>query len=169
MNSKDFIQVLRKVIQEEVRTAVREELSIIGKSINESRNIKPISTTVKQNVYGKKPINKSNSASKKQFANNPLLNDLLNETAGFSNEGPKVFLEESIGVNHIDYNDFSEWPTMNSRKPSPKAAPIPTVDAEGRPVDVKKLAETEAGAAVVNALTRDYSSLMKAINKKKGN
>ena len=167
MNSKDFIQVLRKVIREEVRTAVREELSIIGESINESRNTKPTSTTVKQNVYGKKPVNKSNSTSKKQFVSNPLLNDILNETAGFSNEGPKVFLEESIGVNHIDYNDFSEWPTMNSKKPV-AAAPIPTVDTEGRPVNVKQLAQTEAGAAVVNALTRDYSSLMKAINKKKG-
>jgi hypothetical protein len=55
------------------------------------------------------------------------------------------------------------------RKPVPTAkAIIPTVDTEGRRVDVSKLAETEAGAAVVKALTRDYSSLIKAMDKKKG-
>jgi hypothetical protein len=35
-------------------------------------------------------------------------------------------------------------------------------------VNVQQLAQTEAGAAVVNALTKDYSALMKAIDKKKG-
>jgi hypothetical protein len=40
--------------------------------------------------------------------------------------------------------------------------------AEGRAVPVEQLQQTEAGQAVVNALTRDYSGLMKAINAKKG-
>ena len=50
---------------------------------------------------------------------------------------------------------------------SPKSI-IPSVDTEGRKIDVTKLASTEAGAAVVNAITKDYSALMKAIDKKKG-
>ena len=73
-----------------------------------------------------------------------------------------AYLEEQI-----DYNDFSEWPTMQS-KPTP-SMPAVVTDVDGRRVDIKQLASTAEGEAVVNALTRDYSQLMKAINKKKGN
>jgi hypothetical protein len=40
--------------------------------------------------------------------------------------------------------------------------------AEGRAVSTEQLQQTEAGQAVVNALTRDYSKLMKHMNDKKG-
>jgi hypothetical protein len=40
--------------------------------------------------------------------------------------------------------------------------------AEGGQVSAQQLQQTEAGQAVVNAVTRDYSALMKAIDKKKG-
>lgn len=160
MNSKDFIQALRKVIREEVSNAVRTELSKITPIINErvttakyTQSVKPAVTT---KVIAKAPV-------KKQYTENPTLNELLNDTAGFRNENAGVSLDESI-----DYNNFDEWPTMG-RKPAPAAkAIIPTVDTEGRRVDVSRLAETEAGAAVVKALTRDYSSLIKAMDKKKG-
>jgi hypothetical protein len=42
-------------------------------------------------------------------------------------------------------------------------------DVDGRRIDINQLTSTTEGEAVVNALTRDYSQLMKAINKKKGN
>ena len=170
MNSKDFIQALRKVIREEVRSAVREELSIIGETISESRNTNLRNTTVKQSVIASKPANNKpqyKTALKKPYVNNPMLNDILNETVGFTNEGPRAYLEEQI-----DYNDFSEWPTMNrSATPKMQSSPVamlPTTDTEGRRIDVSKLSETESGQAVVQALTKDYSALMKAIDKKKG-
>ena len=145
MNSKDFIQALRKVIREEVSTAVRTELSKITPIINERVTTTKYTQTAKpavtNKVIAKAPV-------KKQYTENPTLNELLNETAGFRNEHAGVSLDESI-----DYNNFDEWPTMG-RKPAPAAkAVIPTVDTEGRRVDVSKLAETEAGAAVVKALT----------------
>ena len=166
MNSKDFIQVMRNVIRDEVRNAVREELAVIGEMITESRNTNVKKTTVKESIIASKPVYKSTNkpAAKKQFTTNPTLNDLLNDTNGFKGEGPAAYLEENI-----NYNDFEEWPTMSSR--APKAAGIsvlPTTDAEGRRVDTSKLAQTEAGQAVVQALTKDYSLLMKAIDKKKG-
>jgi hypothetical protein len=40
---------------------------------------------------------------------------------------------------------------------------VPTTDIDGRPVNVNNLPED-----VVSALTKDYSALMKAIDKKKG-
>lgn len=156
MNSKDFIQVLRKVIREEVQVAVRGELDKFSSVITESKT-KPVAQPVKYTEqYKPKP-----QPQKKQFTSNPTLNDLLNDTVGFKGEGPQVYLEESI-----DYNDRSEWPTMNMSR-MPQAPPVLT-DVDGRRFDVDQLASTEAGAAVVNALTKDYSALMKAIDKKKG-
>ena len=107
MNSKDFIQALRKVIREEVQTAVRTELSKITPILEERKTVYKAPaqerTTVTTKVTTKKPAIK-------QYTENPTLNELLNHTAGFSNENAGVFLDESI--NHIDYNDRSEWPTM---------------------------------------------------------
>jgi hypothetical protein len=40
-------------------------------------------------------------------------------------------------------------------------------DSEGRAVSMDTLAQTEAGAAVVDALTKDYSALMQVMNNKK--
>jgi len=39
--------------------------------------------------------------------------------------------------------------------------------ADGKSISVEQLQQTEAGAAVVDALTKDYSALMKAIDAKK--
>lgn len=164
MNSKDFIQALRKVIREEVSNAVRTELSKITPIINEQATTTkykaPVKPTVTTKVTAKTPVSK-------QYTANPTLNELLNQTAGFRNEHAGVSLDESI-----NYNDFEEWPTMGRRTATPTAPVaktiVPSVDLEGRPVNVAKLAETEAGAAVVNALTRDYSALVKAMDKKKG-
>jgi hypothetical protein len=156
MNSKDFLQALRKVIREEVQVAVRTELTQFSSVITETK--KQPTTTVSNYTESIKPIAKQ--PVKKTLSKNSVLNDLLNETRGFSSEGPAVYMEEQI-----DYNDFSEWPTMNSR-------PTPTVsvltDVNGSKINAAELAQTEAGAAVVNALTKDYSALMKAIDKKKG-
>jgi len=155
MNSKDFLQALRKVIREEVQVAVRTELTQFSSVITETK--KQPTTTVSKYTESIKPIAKQ--PVKKTLSKNSVLNDLLNETRGFSSEGPAVYMEEQI-----DYNDFSEWPTMNAR-------PTPTVsvltDVNGSKINVSELAQTEAGAAVVNALTKDYSALMKAIDKKK--
>jgi len=144
MNSKDFINALRKVIREEVQSAVRTELTQF--SMISERAQTPARPTFKDSV-------KPKPAAKKQFAANSMLNDILNETAGFAHEGPIV-----------EYNDFEEWPTMNVGTRMPMN-PVAVTDLDGRRLDTS----TESGAAVADALTRDYSALMKAIEKKKGN
>ena len=162
MNSKDFIQALRKVIREEVQTAVRTEMSKFN-VITETKA--PVN---KYPVYNKSTVTQK-VQSKKQFVKDPMLNSLLNETNGFKSDGPVAYMEEQVS-----YNDYSEWPTMkNNINPmmggmTAQKSIVPTTDTEGRPVNVNQLAQTEAGAAVVNALTKDYSALMKAIDKKKG-
>ena len=46
MNSKDFISALRKVIREEVQTAVRTELDKFSSVISESKKTKVSETTL---------------------------------------------------------------------------------------------------------------------------
>jgi hypothetical protein len=156
MNTKDFIQSLRKVIREEVQIAVRTELKQFTSVIQESKSTftqkAPVQVKTNKPSYVKQQ--------KPQYSNNPMLNEILGKTSGFSGQGPMAYLEENV-----NYNDFAEWPTMNAR---PSIMPSVVTDINGSQVNMKKLAETEAGAAVVDALTKDYSALMKAIDKKKG-
>jgi len=152
MNSKEFIQSLRKLIREEVQTAVRTEVAKLVNVITESKT---------QEIGTFKPT--APKPKKRTFSENPSLNDLLNETAGFSSSGPQVSYESEI-----NYNDFSEWPTMRGNSMIASKAPMVMTDVNGSAVDMKQLAKTEAGAAVVDALTKDYSALMKRINDKKG-
>ena len=156
MNSKNFIQALRKVIREEVQVAVRTELKQFSSVISEVKQ--PAKTTVSYAETIKPKVKQQ----PKQYTGNPTLNELLNDTAGFKGDGPMAYLEEQI-----DYNDFSEWPTMQSKPTT--SMPALVTDVDGRRIDINQLASTAEGEAVVNALTRDYSQLMKAINKKKGN
>jgi hypothetical protein len=159
MNSKDFIQALRKVIREEVSTAVRTELKHYGSVINETkRSVRQEPTPTYTNAYKPKP------KPKQQFTQNSMLNDILNDTGGFRAENPYAALNENV----VDYSgDFDDWPSMQmGARPSlgmSRAAAIPTVDPEGRPINPANVPEE-----VVNAITKDYSALMKAINKKKG-
>lgn len=150
MNSKDFIQTLRKIIREEVQTAVRTEInSILNESARPTENRK---TAPKKAA----PVN----VAKKQYVKNSWLNNILNETTAHMTS-PASMLEESI-----DHNDYSEWPTMNmNSRPSvvSKKSVVPTTDVNGNPVNVNNLPDD-----VVSALTKDYSALMKAIDKKKG-
>lgn len=156
MNSKDFILALRKVIREEVQlavqTTVRKEISKLQSIITESQD-KLIENT---------PINntriQSNTRKLKQYTSNTALNEILNETVGHIHEGNQV--------DYINHNDFSEWPTLRAH-PMQAQAPRFT-DMNGSPVDLSQLSKTEAGAEVANALTKNYSALMKAIDKKKG-
>ena len=159
MNSKDFITVLRKVIREEVQTAVRTELDKFSSVLTESKKIQVSEPIERKYTESYKP---KPSVQKKQYTSNPTLNELLNDTSGFRGDGPQVYLEEQL-----NYNDYSEWPTMNMNAIASKTPQVVT-DHDGRRIDMKQLAQTEAGAAVVDALTKDYSALMKAIDSKKG-
>jgi len=143
MKSKEFIQVLRKIIQEEVQTAVRTEFNRARTAITES-------TTEEPSYVKTSKIN-----AKRKYSENSMLNDILNETGTFSGAS----LNESMS------SEFDEWPTvsmntlLNGRvgnKPT-----VPMTDLDGRPV-------TNVPAEIVNNITKDYSALMKAIDRKKG-
>lgn len=142
MKSSEFLQSLRKIIREEVQTAVSTALQKHG-VIQEQH-----STTKYTETY-KTKSQKLKERPTKQYVKDPVLNQLLNETTA---------------MNSIDYNDYSEWPTMsrNSMQMSMMSTPKVVSDINGNTIPIDSLPDD-----VANALTKDYSALMKAIDAKK--
>ena len=149
MKAESFTKLLRKIIREEVTLAVRKEMKSLLTEKKTDHN-KVISHGMELNNMASRPT--------KKYVKDPMLNDILNETAN-----------SSAAIQQ-------EWPTMDYRSemaqsfksmmsPEPSVPTVaPMTDITGKPVNVsdKKVAN------VVNAMTKDYSALMKAIDKKKG-
>lgn len=142
MKSSEFLQSLRKIIREEVQTAVSSALQKHG-IIQEQ----VVPSTYTESY--KPPVPKAKKTPAKQFVKDPVLNQLLNETTAISS---------------IDYNDYDEWPTMpmTNMIGSRNIQPQVVSDINGNTVPLNTLPDS-----VANALTKDYSQLMKAIDAKK--
>lgn len=157
MKLDTLLTEIRLIIREEIKKALIEQ-----EVINERKGMTSISKpklsaeTSEQLLNQLKPKPVATKPTTKEFSKNPLINKLLNETY-------------VSGMDEIDYNDFSEWPSMQTNvMPSLNStvnveSMLPKTDIEGRRLNVDAVPED-----VANALTRDYRSLMKAIDKKKG-
>ena len=150
MSSKSFVKVLRKVIREEVRAAVKE---ILTEQTNSSKQ-------VINNLGLSEAMHKPKS--KKKFTKNSMLNDILNETAGSADfstmrEGPAVMQEDIPSLGNFK-SSMAESFGMN-RQPQALA----TTDVNGKAVNMND----ENVAKTLNVMTKDYRALMKAIDKKK--
>ncbi len=117
MTKKELVRIIREVVKRELKNVLSE---------------------------GQTPVQPKK---KKQFSNNTMLNEVLNDTAQ-------------------NYNDESEWPSVDANSLRAKfmsmqdnQPPVQT-DLNNRPVDVDKL-----DPSVGKALTRDYSELVKRFKK----
>jgi hypothetical protein len=143
MNSKSFVKLLRKIIREEVKDAVRtvltEEVSISNQLVEHDVTPMP-----------------SRPVAKKQFTKNSMLNDLLNETAATPASA-----------------EMTDWNTMNFRSEmadvfgmstTGPTSPLASTGINGESINMSnpQVADT------MKAMTKDYSALMKAIDKKRG-
>lgn len=154
METKSFFNALRKIIREEVQSAVRTEMKRV---LNEQR-VAPkqiIDHGIRMSEQAVKP-NKP-----KTFVKDPMLNDLLNETAA------SPLIHDEWATMDFKSEMAQAFGGMRSAGPdmsftTPAIAPLK--DINGVPVDIRN----EKVATVVNAMTKDYSALMKAIDKKKG-
>lgn len=167
MNTKEFLTQIRQIIREEVQTAVSAEFNILLESLDKVSNQtnKVVSERKVSPTENKKFVPKRDN---KAYSSNTLLNDILNDTAtkGFSSKDFHAILEEDYNPSQLSHNDFDEWPTMRNMSSMNMASSAPTniipkTDLDGRPIH-------DVAPEVEKALTRDYSALMKAINKKKG-
>jgi hypothetical protein len=98
----------------------------------------------------------------KKFVKDPLLNDLLNDTAS----NPIQLTEDYDTIGTFSAEMAQGFGMMRANGVTTNNSPIvaPMNDLDGRPVNMGN----EQVATVVNAMTKDYSALMKAIDAKKG-
>ena len=148
---------LRNIIELVVRKEVKKQLSEIF--INEEKEIK-LSETI-STPKPKKVINKP----KKQYSKNPVLNEVLNNTKPL---GTPQEVEEyptlGGGVlgsdNMAEVLGYGDLGRGQNKERAREMGAVDTIKKAGVSVD-------QVPEEVQNALTRDYSGLMKAINKKK--
>ena len=144
MKSESFVKLLRKVIREEVTRAVRTEM----KELLQEKKVDH-----KKVISHGMNLNNIVSKQQKQYVKDPMLNDILNST------GP---LQENRTMN-FNSGMAQSFKSMMSTDPEvPHVAPV--TDIQGKAVNMSN----EGVKTAVNAMTKDYSALMKAIDKKKG-
>ncbi len=139
MTKKDLVRVIRKLVKEEVQKEV-------GKILISERKI---------------PQKKSKPAKKKTYTKDKTLNEVLNETVGLTKshreEYPDMGGKQYTTGNMADLLGYGDMASPELKRDRVAAQTL----AE------KGVTPEQVGDGVVNALTRDYSDLMKVINKDK--
>ena len=153
MKKNDLIKIIELVVRKEVKKQMTEIF------INEEKEIK-LSETIskpKPKVVKKK--------TKKKYSKNPALNEVLNNTnplgsSGQTEEYPSLgggVLGSDNMAEVLGYGDLGKGQNKETAR---EMAAVDTIKKQGVSVDA-------VPEGVQNALTRDYSGLMKAISKKK--
>ena len=154
MDTKKLIKAIQLIIKEEVKKEVAKKEKALRKSI-----LKELKESQPQ-VVETDPLDVDhifeNKQESKSFTKNSTLNDMLNETA---QSGEWRSINGQGGV--FQSSQAQGWGGFNQQ-------PSVLQTAEGGQVSTQQLQQTDAGKAVVDALSRDYSGLMKHINNKKG-
>ncbi len=146
MTKKDLVRVIRKLVREEVKKEV-------GKIL------------ITEKVFSREPIRKKTKTKPKKkvtyIKENKSLNDILNETVGLT-KGPQEEYPDMGGKQYTTDNmaDLLGYGDMASPELKRDKVAAQTLAEKGVTPD-------QVGDGVVNALTRDYSDLMKVINKDK--
>jgi len=167
MKAKQLADLLEVI----VRKVVREELKPILKEIKQSSKpvikenkvkeiTKPFDPLDVSDVLETERLKKQNPTM--EFSKNPMLNEMLNETA---DSGEWRTMDSTFGANQaqgFSRQTMAEQLGYGNGVPTAQSM-MPTVDPDGKPLNVNI-----EGTAVGDALTKDYSKLMKTINAKKG-
>ena len=149
---------LKNIIELVVRKEVKKQLSEIF--INEKEEIK-LSETISKPTP-KKVVKKT----KKQYSKNKALNEVLNNTKPLGTSEVDEYPTLGGGVlgsdNMAEVLGYGDLGMGQNKERAREMAAVDTIKKAGVSVD-------SVPEDVQNALTRDYSELMKAINKKKEN
>ena len=141
MTKKDLIKIIREAVRKEVKKEVQKIF------MNETKT-----KTIEQP--------KQIKTSQKKFTDNKALNDVLNETVGLRTSEKQNEEYPTLGGGTFDSSKMAELMGYGkSDEVKRDMVAIDTLKKAGKSVD-------DVPEAVTQALTRDYSDLMKAINKK---
>ena len=142
MKAKTFENLIRKVVREEIDYALRREIKSLKEDLRDEFKPTIIEHTERKVKIPQQSSLKEKIMGKKPFKKQQFVdNNTLND----------LLNETAAG----DTNTQSAMAPVSLSQPFASGAPLP-MDTTGMP------------ESVANAVTRDYSSLMKAIDKKKG-
>jgi len=147
---------LVKIIELVVRKEIKKQLSEIF--INDKKEIKLAETI-------SKPKPKVKQKPKKQYTSNQALNEVLNNTKPLGSSG-QTYEYPTLGGgvlgsdNMADVLGYGNLGMGDNKEKKREFGAVQTIKKQGVNVDA-------VPNDVVNALTRDYSGLMKAMDKKK--
>ena len=140
MKASKLVSLIKEVVKQEVKKQVTDIL------INET------------NIPKTKPVVKKKKVEEKKYTDNPTLNKILNETAQQQEEYP------TLGGGTFDSSRATEllgYGSLGNDEVKREVAAASTIKSAGMNPDA-------APEHLKDALTRDYSGLMNAIDKKKG-
>ena len=149
---------LKNIIELVVRKEVKKQLSeIFINEQTEEVKLSEVISTPKQKA--KKRIVK-----KKQYSKNPALNEVLNNTNPLGKSQQDEYPSLGGGVlgsdNMAEVLGYGNLGGVQNKERAREMVAVDTIKKQGVSVD-------SVPEGVQDALTRDYSGLMKAINKKK--
>jgi len=150
-----LISLIKEIVRQEVQKEVREIFIKEG-----MKSMAQQSTLVEDKVIEVLPKRKSKPKEKVTYTKNPVLNDILNETAtaGETDEYPTMggeIFDSSKMAEAMGYGNM-----MGDAESRRKAAAIQTAQAAGANTSNKAVQD------VMSNLTKDYSGVMKALKKR---
>jgi CRISPR/Cas system Type II protein with McrA/HNH and RuvC-like nuclease domain len=152
MKKNDLIKIIELVVRKEVKKQMTEIF------INDKEEIKlsEVISKPKPNIVKKK--------TKKQYSKNTALNEVLNNTNPLGKSQQDEYPSLGGGVlgsnNMAEVLGYGNLGGVQNKEMAREVAAVDTIKKAGVSVD-------QVPVGVQDALTRDYSGLMKAINKKK--
>ena len=138
MKAKTFENLIRKVVREEIDYALRREIKSLKEDLRDE--LKP---TITEHTERMVEVPKQNSLKEKIM-------------------GKKPFKKQQF-VGDSTLNDLLNETAAGDTNTQSAMAPVSDPFSTGAPMET-----TGMPTEVANAVTRDYSGLMNAINKKKG-
>ena len=154
MKAKTFENLIRKVVREEIDYALRREIKTLKEDLRDE--LKPTIVEHKERIVevpnNPVPENVKSSLKEKIMGTSPLKTKQFRKQNFTTNDSLNDLLNETA---QGDTNLESGNSPVSMAQPFSTGAPLP-MDTTGMPTEV------------ANAVTKDYSALMKAIDKKKG-
>ncbi len=166
MKKQELIKIIETVVRKEVKKQMNE---IFIKEENSSSLTELVSKPITEKEF-EEPIRKKQVKPKKEinYTSNKALNKVLNETAGGVPQGDGGGYEtmgggiyDSSKVNEILVRETGLGNSESVKEKKREIAAVDSIKKAGVSVD-------QVPDHVTNALTRDYSAVMKAIDQKKG-
>ena len=165
MKKQELLKIIETVVRKEVQKQMNE---IFIKEENSSSLTELVSKPIIEKEF-KEPIRKKQVKPRKEvhYTDNETLNKILNETAGGIPQGDGEYetmgggIYDSSKVNEILAKETGLGNTVGTKERKREIAAVDSIKKAG--VSVEQVPDH-----VQDALTRDYSAVMKAIDQKKG-